>query len=32
MFELAKRENAYCKDSGMVTEADRQSWKEEDLQ
>ena len=32
MFELAKRENVYCKISGMVTEADWESWKEEDLQ
>jgi L-fuconolactonase len=29
--ELARRENVYCKVSGMVTEADWQSWSEEDL-
>jgi L-fuconolactonase len=29
--ELARRENVYCKISGMVTEADWNSWSEEDL-
>lgn len=29
--ELAKRENVYCKISGMVTEANWKSWSEEDL-
>jgi L-fuconolactonase len=29
--ELAKFPNVYCKISGMVTEADHTSWKEEDL-
>jgi len=32
IIELAKRENVYCKVSGMVTEADYRSWREEDLQ
>lgn len=32
LFELAKRENVYCKLSGMVTEADWKSWTKEDLQ
>ena len=31
MFDMAKRENVYCKLSGMVTEADWQSWTKEDL-
>jgi L-fuconolactonase len=31
IIELAKRENVYCKVSGMVTEADYQFWNEEDL-
>ncbi|MGH9339997.1 MAG: amidohydrolase family protein [Acidobacteriota bacterium] len=31
MQELARRENVYCKLSGMVTEADWSAWKEEDL-
>lgn len=31
MRELAKFPNVYCKISGMVTEADYTSWKEEDL-
>jgi L-fuconolactonase len=31
LFELAKFPNVYCKISGMVTEADYTSWKEEDL-
>lgn len=30
--ELAKRENVYCKISGMVTEADYQRWTPEDLE
>ncbi len=29
--ELAKRQNVYCKVSGMVTEADWKSWTNEDL-
>ena len=29
--ELAKRDNVYCKISGMVTEADRLAWSQEDL-
>lgn len=29
--ELARRENVFCKVSGMVTEADWQSWTESDL-
>ncbi len=29
---LSKRENTYCKISGMVTEADWESWSEQDLQ
>jgi len=32
MRELAKRQNVYCKLSGMVTEADQQSWTPADLQ
>jgi L-fuconolactonase len=32
MREMAKRPNVYCKLSGMVTEADTQRWKPEDLQ
>jgi L-fuconolactonase len=32
MRELAKRQNVYCKLSGMVTEADPQHWKPADLQ
>ena len=31
MAELAKRENVYCKVSGMVTEADYRAWTEEQL-
>ena len=31
LFELAKRENVYCKLSGMVTEADWQNWRAADL-
>jgi L-fuconolactonase len=31
LFELAKRENVYCKLSGMVTEADWQNWSAADL-
>jgi L-fuconolactonase len=31
LLELAKFPNVYCKISGMVTEADYTSWKEEDL-
>jgi L-fuconolactonase len=31
MRELARRENVYCKLSGMVTEADWNSWTENDL-
>jgi L-fuconolactonase len=30
--ELAKRENVYCKISGMATEADYQTWTPQDLQ
>jgi L-fuconolactonase len=32
LSELARRENVYCKLSGMVTEADWSSWNEKDLQ
>ena len=32
MRELAKRQNVYCKLSGMVTEADPQSWTPQELQ
>ena len=32
MRELAKRQNVYCKLSGMVTEADLEHWTAEDLQ
>lgn len=32
LFEIAKRENVYCKLSGMVTEADCKSWNAADLQ
>jgi L-fuconolactonase len=32
MRELAKRQNVYCKLSGMVTEADTQRWSPADLQ
>jgi len=32
MRELAKRQNVYCKLSGMVTEADPQRWTPADLQ
>jgi L-fuconolactonase len=32
MRELAKRQNVYCKLSGMVTEADTQRWTPRDLQ
>jgi L-fucono-1,5-lactonase len=31
MKELARRENVYCKLSGLVTEADWNAWTEEDL-
>jgi len=31
MFELAKRENVYCKLSGMATEAKWQNWTKDDL-
>lgn len=31
MFDMAKRENVYCKLSGMATEADWQSWTKEEL-
>jgi L-fuconolactonase len=31
MFELAKRENVYCKLSGMATEANWQNWTKDDL-
>lgn len=31
MIELAKRENVYCKVSGMVTEADWNTWTTDDL-
>ena len=31
MLQLAKRENVYCKLSGMVTEADHQHWTPQDL-
>ncbi len=31
MHEAAKRENLFCKISGMITEADWQNWKIEDL-
>jgi L-fucono-1,5-lactonase len=30
--DLARRQNVYCKLSGMLTEADYQSWRDEDLQ
>lgn len=30
--EMAKRQNVYCKLSGMVTEADHANWKADDLQ
>lgn len=29
--EVARRENVYCKISGMVTEADWKNWREEDM-
>jgi len=32
MRDLARRENVYCKLSGMVTEADWKNWREDDLQ
>jgi L-fuconolactonase len=32
LFELAQRQNVYCKLSGMVTEADWTSWSKADLQ
>jgi L-fuconolactonase len=32
LSELARRENVYCKLSGMVTEAEWSSWNEKDLQ
>jgi L-fuconolactonase len=32
MFELAKRQNVYCKISGLATEADHKKWTEEQLQ
>lgn len=31
IFEIARHENLYCKISGLVTEADRQKWKEDDI-
>ena len=31
MFDMAKRENVYCKLSGMATEGNWQSWTKEDL-
>jgi L-fuconolactonase len=31
LVELAKRENVYCKLSGMVTEADWKNWTQDDL-
>lgn len=31
IYDLAKRENVFCKVSGMVTEADWESWTEADL-
>jgi L-fuconolactonase len=31
LFEIAKRENVYCKLSGMVTEADWKNWNATDL-
>jgi L-fuconolactonase len=31
IFELARRDNVYCKISGMVTEASWTEWKPEDL-
>ena len=31
MFELAKRENVFCKLSGMATEANWQNWTKDDL-
>ena len=31
MLELAKRENVYCKLSGVATEADWQNWTEDQL-
>ncbi len=30
--ELARRPNVYCKVSGLITEADQQKWKPEDLE
>ncbi|MBV9676466.1 MAG: amidohydrolase family protein, partial [Acidobacteriaceae bacterium] len=30
--ELARRPNVYCKVSGLITEADHQRWKSEDLE
>jgi len=32
IFDLAKRDNVYCKISGMVTEADWTNWTAADLQ
>ncbi|MBV9939512.1 MAG: amidohydrolase family protein, partial [Acidobacteriaceae bacterium] len=32
MRELARRSNVYCKVSGLITEADHQRWKPEDLE
>ena len=32
MHELAKRQNVYCKISGLATEADHKKWTEEQLQ
>ena len=32
MKELAKRQNVYCKVSGMITEADQKNWTAKDLQ
>lgn len=31
LYELARRDNMYCKLSGMVTEADWSSWSNKDL-
>jgi L-fuconolactonase len=31
MFQLAEAENVYCKISGMVTEADWENWKPDDM-
>lgn len=32
IHELARRSNVYCKVSGLITEADHQRWKSEDLE